>query len=144
MRWLALPLWRDFLAAMHLKKLLNAGLLTDEAQRYGRGIYVFAVVRDCFYNLTWAWLYFKDRPRELLVTQRLERYKFGRAYRIVLLRGDGGWRIWKFRLAIEEVKVSPEDGWRLDETRWLEVNMLDAPDPTLHHLRPPDGAQVNQ
>lgn len=137
MRWLATPLWMRYLAATHLMKLQKAGLLAVEAEPYAKAIAVTGLIVDCIYNLTWATVYFWDWPRELLVTQRLERYKYGRAYRLERTSGWDWEDIATWKLNAIEISIAPETGWRLDETRWLENNMLDAADPTGHHLRPP-------
>jgi len=137
LRWLAVPLWVRYLAAMHLIKLRNAGLLPTESEPYAKAIVVAGIVVDCIYNLTWACLYFRDWPRELLVTQRLERYKYGRAYRLNRAEGWDWEDVATWKLKAIEIRVAPASDWRLEETCWLEANMLDAADPTGHHLRPP-------
>lgn len=132
-----MPLWMRYLAAMHLMKLRNAGLLAAEAEPYAKAIVAVGVIVDCVYNLTWACLHFRDWPRELLVTQRLERYKYGRAYRLQHAE-EWDWKnVATWKLKIIEIRIAPATDWRRDETHWMEKNMLDAADPTGHHLRPP-------
>jgi hypothetical protein len=137
LRWLAAPLWTRYLAATHLMKLQKAGLLTAEAAPYAKVIVAVGLVLDCLYNLTWATVYFWDWPRELLVTQRLERYKYGRAYRLERAEGWDWEDVATWRLSAVEIRIAPATDWRLEETHWMEENMLDAADPTGHHLRPP-------
>lgn len=136
-RWLALPLLMRYLAATHVMKLRKAGLITVEAESYLKAMVVGCVLVDFLYNITWATVYFGDWPRELLVTQRLERYKYGRAYRLERAAGWDWEDVATWKVNAIEISIAPETGWRLDETHWLENNMLDAADPTGHHLRPP-------
>lgn len=71
-----LMLWRDYLAVESLRASRAAGRLPKEAQPYGKAILYYGLARDCFYNIFIATIWFLDPPRELLLTSRLERYKF--------------------------------------------------------------------
>lgn len=126
MRWLALPLLRDFYAVMMLKWMREGKRLTPDGEKYGKPLLYTGLVKDVLYNIFWASLYFLDPPRELLVTTRLKRYAYGyRAKRLV----RNGWRF-----SIEEVQIDPATGWRLRETYWLADNFLDPAEPDGRHV----------
>lgn len=134
LRWAAVPLLALYWAVMCIKRMDNSDKLTKEAEPYAKAIAYFGLFVDFVYNWTWAIFYFGDLPREILVTQRLERYKYGKSYR---LRASGIWHNPKtWRIHVEKIQVSPEKGWRLTETDWMEINLLGPADPQDQHVRP--------
>lgn len=101
-------LWVQYLAVMRLQEVRDAGKLPDEAMPFAKTVLYVGLLWDCFYNLTWASIIFLDLPRELLVTQRLERYRYS----------DG---------------VAP---WRIRLTEWFSRVLLDPFDPSGLHVKP--------
>jgi len=101
-----LRLWNKYLGIMNLAHTRNVGKLPSQAKPHGTVLLLLGYIEDVAYNLTWASLIYLDPPRELLVTARMVRYKFGR-------KGHG-----------------PETGWRLTMTNYFCDAWLD---PFDHH-----------
>lgn len=121
-------LWLAYLAVMRLQEVRDAGKLPPDIVPIATAALYFGLAVDLVYNWTWAIAVYCDVPRELLVTQRLERYKYGRAYRLQ--------RTGRCRWSFVRVDIAPATGWRLARTDWNATNMLDPFDPSGQHLRP--------
>lgn len=103
-------LWVRYLAVMHLQEVRDAGLIHQDAVILAKTVLYTGLLADVLYNLTWAMVLFLDPPRELLVTTRLKRYKYG---------ANGS---------------PPETGWRLRRTDWFAEILLDDYDPSGKHV----------
>lgn len=121
-------LWAYFLAVMRLQMVRDAGKLPADAEPIAKNALMVGMLLDLVYNWAWAVIVFRDWPRELLVTQRLERYKYGRAYR---LQWSGG------RVQAVRCDVKPATGWRAEKTERFCAVRLDPYDPNpAGHVRP--------
>jgi len=99
--------WVFYLAIMHLQEARDAGKLTERGALWGRRALAVGLVIDASFNLTWACAEFLDIPHELLVTDRLKRYK-------------------------NDPNVKP---WRLQKTNAYALDLLDPFDPSGKHIK---------
>lgn len=125
-------LWTRYLAVMCLRRASKLGLLPKEAEPYAKVSAAVGWAFDCLYQFTYACIVFIDIPREFTVSARLERYIYGKAYRLRIVEADKWWR----RLKAIEIKVKPATGWRLKLALWFARNMLDPYPHDGPHLKP--------
>lgn len=95
--------WVLYVFTMGMYRAKLQGRLTKPALVLGYPFVVLAVVADMLCNVTLAALLFREWPRELLVTKRLQRYLAG------------------------------PDGWRKDRARWICQSLLDPLDARDRH-----------
>jgi hypothetical protein len=72
-----LIVWVLYLAIMSLRLVRDQGRLPKAVEPYAKVIILAGLALDCIYNLTVGTIIFMDLPQELLLTDRLERYKYG-------------------------------------------------------------------
>lgn len=101
-------LWVLYLAVMRLQQVRDAGRFPAEAAPIAKCILGCGLFVDFAYNMTWATVLFLDVPCEMLVTRRLERYRYG-----------------------HDIAA-----WRRRLTEWFSRVMLDPFDPSGLHVRP--------
>lgn len=89
-----IALWIDYLSMLTINAARKRGRITKESKPYARIALALGLWFDMVYNLTIGTLIFWDWPRELLLTHRLERYKFGH-YERLLRKVNGRWRFVK-------------------------------------------------
>jgi hypothetical protein len=99
--------WLFYLGIMTLKRARDEGKVTRPAEMVGVPIYWTGVLLDFLGNITFAVLIFRDIPREVLVSQRLQRY------------------------------VDGPPGWRRERAIWWAEHFLDPYDPRGYHIRRP-------
>lgn len=97
--------WLLYQAVMNLQRARDNGTLPRPAYYLGLPILAVGLFWDFLTNVTVVNLIFLERPRELLITSRLERHAFG------------------------------PDGWRKNLARWFAANLLDPFDPRGTHVR---------
>lgn len=120
-------LWTRYLAVMCLRQARDLGRLPKEAELYAKVTSGIGWLLDFFYQVTYACIVFADIPREFTVSARLERYIYGKAYRLRIVNG---------RLKLIEIKVATATGWRLKMALWFARNMLDPYPHDGPHLKP--------
>jgi len=70
-------LWVMYLAVMCMDAANGKSFLPSNSGPFMKVVLYTGYFVDFACNVTWATLIFLDPPRELLVTSRLERYKYG-------------------------------------------------------------------
>jgi len=95
--------WLFYLAVMSLYRANMTKTITPQAKFLGWPIIVVGAVIDCALNLTFFSLVFFERPKELLLTKRMQRH---------------------IKLGV---------GWRCKLSRWICQGLLNAFDPTGSH-----------
>lgn len=105
-------LWVLYLGVMNLDRVYDAGQFPPGAERVARLTLFVGYIQDFVYNIVWASVLFLDPPRELLVTSRLRRYKYG------------------------DRNLPSVSGWRLALTYWFVDNALDPYEHDGQHVDP--------